>query len=230
MTTVGYIRVSSEEQARSGLSLENQERKIRAYAEAQDLELSEIYNDAAESAKDLKRPAIQKLLSAVDKGEVSNILIYKLDRLVRHTGNLSSLLEVFEKKKVRLLSVVESLDTTSASGRLVVNMIGVIAQWERETISERTQSAMDVKRGRGEKLGRIPPYGFCADGKVLKAVPDEQKVLTAILKAKEEGIGYQRIAESLNQQEVSPRTGKQWYASTIRSIYLRKGRECISSL
>lgn len=221
--TVGYIRVSTREQAESKLSLIHQEQKIRALAEAHDHTIVRIFNDAAESAKDLNRPAVQELLRDVEAGKIGHVIIYKLDRLIRNVENLGFLLRVFEKKGVTLSSVQESLDTSTASGRMVVNLLGMIAQWERETIAERTQVALDVKRGRGEKLGGIVPYGNrVKSGKLIPHDP-EQRVLRGIIKARKEGRGYQDIAEALNEQKVRPRKAARWYASTIRAICLREG-------
>ena len=111
MKVVGYIRVSTREQAESKLSLQNQQEKIEAYAVARDLKLDRIYNDAAESAKDLKRPEVTALLEDVDRGRISHVIIFKLDRLTRSVGDLSGLLQRFEKRKVALLSVQDALDT-----------------------------------------------------------------------------------------------------------------------
>lgn len=220
---VGYIRVSTKEQAETKLSLTHQEEKIRALAVAHDHNLTRMYNDAAESAKDLNRPKVQELLREVEAGKIGHVIIYKLDRLIRNVENLGYLLRLFEKKGVTLSSVQESLDTSTASGRMVVNLLGMIAQWERETIAERTQVALDVKRKRGEKLGGIMPYGYRV--KTGKLIPHdaEQKVLRGILKARKEGRGYQDIAEALNEQKVKPRKAARWYASTIRAICLREG-------
>lgn len=218
---IGYIRVSSRDQAETKLSLTNQEEKIKALAVAHDRKIVRIYNDAAESAKDLKRDAIRELIAEIEKGKIGHVIIYKLDRLTRNLEDLGYLLRLFEKKGVTLTSVQESLDTSTAGGRMVVNLLGMIAQWERETIAERTQVALDVKRKRGEKLGGITPYGCRVRQGKLIPHDAEQKVLQAILKARREGRGYQDIAEALNDKKVKPRSGVRWYASTIRAICLR---------
>jgi site-specific DNA recombinase len=221
---VGYIRVSTKEQAETKLSLTNQEEKIRSWAKSrEDMSLSRIFNDAAESAKDLNRPAVQELLLEVQKGRIGTVVIYKLDRLTRNLENLGALLRIFEKHDVALHAVQESLDTSTASGRMVVNLLGMIAQWERETIAERTQVALDVKRRNGEKLGGIVPFGWRVQKGKLIPNPKESGVLNGILKARREGRGYQDVAETLNEQGVKPRTGRRWYASTIRAICLRAG-------
>ncbi len=225
---VGYVRVSTKEQAETKLSLNHQEEKIRAYAVAQDLKLGRIFNDAAESAKDLNRPAVQELLAEIEKGRIEHVIILKLDRLIRNIENLGYLLRLFEKKDVTLSAVQESLNTGTASGRLVVNMLGSIAEWERDTIAERTFAALSMKRRKGEKLGGIRPYGWATKevGGVKTLVPDpkEQKVRSAILAAHGGGKGYQQIAEELNAGGIKPRAGARWYACTIRGIVLWEGK------
>lgn len=221
---VGYIRVSTREQAETKLSLTHQEEKIRAYAVSQDLELERIYNDAAESAKDLNRTSVQELLKEVERGRIGHVIILKLDRLVRNLENLGYIIRLFDKKDVTLSSVSESLNTATASGRMVVHLLGAIAQWERETIAERTQAALDVKRRKGEKLGGICPFGYRARAGKLVPHPDEQKILSSIQRGRREGKGYQEIAEALNDAGIRPRKGKRWWASTIRGILLRGDR------
>lgn len=219
--TVGYIRVSTREQAETKLSLDHQREKIEGYAKLNDIALSKIYDDAAESAKSLDRPAMLELLKQVEKGRILRVVIYKLDRMTRSVSDLGRLLELFDKRSVALSSVSESLDTSSASGRLVVNMMGSVAQWERETISERTRAALDVKRSRGEKLGGIAPYGFRAVGGRL--VPDDAEfdIRKRILESRADGHGYKEMADQMNKTDIHPRSGKKWYASTVRSICIR---------
>lgn len=221
---IGYIRVSSEEQAKSGLSLEHQETKIRAYATTYDLPVSGIERDEARSGKNLDRPGVRTILEGVESGQIGHLIIFKLDRLTRSVGDLSRLLDLFKRKDVSLSSVSESLDTSSASGKMVVQMIGVIAEWERDTIAERTLAALSVKRSKGEKLGGIVPYGWKAAKGKLSPNPKEHSVLSGILEARSEGRGYADIAAGLNQMGVKPREGARWYASTIRSICVRAGR------
>lgn len=218
---VGYIRVSSKEQAETKLSLTHQEEKIRALASAHDLALLEVYNDAAESAKDLKREAVQRLIEGVEKGRIGHVIVYKLDRLIRNVENLGYLLRLFEKHEVTLSSVQESLDTSTASGRMVVNLLGMIAQWERETIAERTKAALSVKRTRGEKLGGIVPYGYRVQNGKLVVNVKEKVVVDEIMALRRAGAGYTEIALSLNRRGWEPRMGKAWYASTVRSVCLR---------
>ena len=110
MKAIGYVRVSTDRQAEQGVSLEAQEAKIRAMATVQGAELFEVIVDGGESAKNLNRPGLQRLLALVDSGKVEAVIIAKLDRLTRSVKDLCSLLELFEKRSVALISVAESLD------------------------------------------------------------------------------------------------------------------------
>src|SRR6202035_4844168 len=111
MKTVGYVRVSTDRQAEQGVSFEAQEAKIRAMATVRGGDLDEVVVDGGESAKDLNRPGVQRLLSLVNRRKVDAVIVAKLDRLTRSVKDLCGLLELFEKRKVALISVAESLDT-----------------------------------------------------------------------------------------------------------------------
>jgi len=124
MQAIGYVRVSTDRQAEQGVSLEAQEAKIRAMATVQGAELMEVIVDGGESAKSLNRPGLQRLLGLVNACEVDAVIVAKLDRLTRSVKDLCGLLELFETRKVALISVAESLDTGSAVGRLVITIYG----------------------------------------------------------------------------------------------------------
>src|SRR5450631_2586414 len=121
---------------------------------------------AASQPKNLNRPGMERLLALVDERKVDTVLIAKLDRLTRSVKDLAELLERFQKRGVSLVSVAESLDTGSAAGRLVINIMTAVSQWEREAIGERTRDAMSHKRNNGERVGNIA-YGsrLSSDGK-----------------------------------------------------------------
>src|SRR6202048_4346964 len=159
MRAIGYVRVSTDRQAELGVSLEAQGEKIRAMSVVHDAELLDIIVDSGESAKSLQRPGMERLLALVDGKQVQAVIIAKLDRLTRSVKDLCELLELFECRGVALISVAESLDTSSAAGRLVITIMGAVSQWEREAISERTKDALRHKRGKRERIGNIK-FGF----------------------------------------------------------------------
>src|SRR6516162_10079816 len=160
MRAIGYVRVSTEQQADFGVSLEAQSEKVRAMAVVHGAQLAEVIVDAGESAKSLNRPGMALLLSLVDAGAVPSVIIAKLDRLTRSVKDLAELLERFNRSGVSLVSVAESLDTGTAAGRLVLNIMTAVSQWEREASGERTRDAMHHKRANGERVGTVAcPHG-----------------------------------------------------------------------
>ena len=193
--TLGYIRVSTEDQA---ISLDAQEARIRAYAVAMDWTLSEVIRDPGCSGKDLQRPGMTMLLAAVERGEVERIIVAKLDRLTRSSGNLDFLLGLLEKHDVSLVSIGETLDTSTASGRMVVGMLGVVAQWEREAIVERTTSALSHKRSQLQAYGRVP-FGYRREGDTLVPEPSEQAARTEAVRMDKAGHSFREIGRFLNE-------------------------------
>jgi site-specific DNA recombinase len=129
-------------QATDGVSLDVQAQKIHAYALVKDWTVADVIRDEGVSAKHLKRPGLERLLARVKAGEVGAIIVHKLDRLTRNVKDLNSLVELFEKKGVALVSLQESLDATTATGRLMMNLLASVSQWEREVIGERTREAL----------------------------------------------------------------------------------------
>ena len=170
MKAIGYVRVSTENQADFGVSLEAQAEKVRAMAVVQGAELVDVIVDAGESAKSLNRPGMARLMALVNAGAVDTVIIAKLDRLTRSVADLAELLKRFERRGVSLVSVADSQDTRSAGGRLVLNIMVSVSQWEREAIGERTRDAMRHKRDNGERVGTLPfGYRLAADGSHLEA-------------------------------------------------------------
>ncbi len=180
-TTVGYIRVSTEDQAREGVSLAAQEARLRAFCTGTDRNLGEVVTDAGLSAKNTDRLGLQRILDGVRSGEVGCVLVLKLDRLTRSIRDLAELMDLFGKHDVAFVSVQESLDTGSAAGRMITNLLGVLAQFEREQIGERTSFALAHKRQSGLVYGRIP-FGFERKGDQLIPIASEQKGLRHIRK------------------------------------------------
>jgi DNA invertase Pin-like site-specific DNA recombinase len=210
MRAIGYIRVSTEKQADRGVSLEAQSEKVRAMAVVQGAELADVIVDAGESAKSLDRPGMKRLLALVDSKAVDVVIIAKLDRLTRSVADLAELLKRFERRGVSLVSVADSLDTRSAAGRLVLNIMVSVSQWEREAIGERTRDAMRHKRAKGERVGTIP-FGFRMGGDGLLAEDAaEQGVLSRIRELKAAGRTVREIADELNRQGYTTRRGTAW--------------------
>ena len=129
--TVAYVRVSTDKQADAGQSLEAQRAKVESYAGLYDLELVEVIVDAGVSAKNLSRPGLDRALAMLKSGKAEALLVVKLDRLTRSVRDLGELVEhYFASGKAALLSVSEQIDTRSAGGRLVLNVLASVSQWD----------------------------------------------------------------------------------------------------
>ena len=214
---IGYVRVSTDQQAESGLSIENQVDKIRGYCSIYDLDLVEIVVDAGESAKSLNRDGIKKVMDLAESGEIEGIVIAKLDRLTRSMKDLHTLLDqVFNK--IDLHSVSEKVDTSSASGRLVLNVLMSVAEWEREAIGERTSQALQAKKKRGEKIGNCR-YGWKWENGEWIENEREQKVIQLIKELRSDGVSFRAIKQHLEAEGVLNRKGKsKWSLSTINKV------------
>jgi site-specific DNA recombinase len=218
MKAIGYVRVSTDKQVDFGVSLEVQRRKVQAMALVQGADLVEIIEDA-ESAKSLDRPGMERLLTMVDRGEVNAVIIAKLDRITRSVKDLAELLERFNRRGVALISVADSLDTSTAAGRLVLNIMVSVSQWEREAIAERTQAAMSHLKATGARVGNIA-FGFqlAADKQHLEPNAAEQDVVAKVKELRDGGYTLREIAGELNCQGYTTRRGSAWRHEYVAGI------------
>jgi len=219
---IGYCRVSTEEQAKEGISLEYQKAKIEQYAKLHNLNLVEVIIDEGKSGKDLNREGIKKILSLIKKGVVTDITVYKMDRLTRRTFDLLYLVEeVFKKNKVQFHSISERIDTTTAQGNFFLTIIGAMAQMERDLISERTKAVLHYKIEKGEYVGS-PGLGYLAstgDNKFLGIDEREQDTVKKIFYLKRyRKMSLGKIAKELNESGVQTKRGGRWYSGTIKLI------------
>ncbi|MBL8819693.1 MAG: recombinase family protein [Planctomyces sp.] len=223
-TAIGYIRVSTESQAKEGVSLEAQRAKIEAWCTANDAQLTGVFVDAGVSGKRAdNRPELQNALTAVTK--IKGILVvYSLSRLARSTKDTITISERLDRAGADLVSLSEKLDTTSAAGKMVFRLMAVLAEFERDQISERTCSAMAHKKSKGQRVGNIP-FGFrlLDDGRTLVRHEREQGIIELLKLFRESGFSYGRIADALNRKSVPTKTtGAKWQGTTVRNILLAK--------
>jgi site-specific DNA recombinase len=216
---VAYVRVSTEKQADKGVSLEAQKAKVEAYAQLYEIDLVDIVVDAGASAKSLSRPGLEIALGMLRDGRADALLIVKLDRLTRSVKDLGSLLDkYFAPGKAALLSVSEQIDTRSAAGRLVLNVLASVSQWEREAIGERTSAAMQHKASKGEYTGGDAPFGQrLVDGR-LERIPDEQLVIAAARGYRRAGMSLRAVARELEQLGHRSRAAKGFNAEQVRRM------------
>lgn len=223
MKAVAYVRVSTDEQAREGVSLAAQEAKIRAYCDLYDLELVRVVVDAGQSAKSLSRPGLQEALALLDSGEAEALVIAKLDRLTRSVADWGTLIDRYFAKRCALLSVADQIDTRTAAGRLVLNVLVSVAQWEREAIGERTAAALAHKKAIGEHVG-APAYGYRVNGASLIAVDAELAAVELAKELRAAGCTLQAVADELNARGIVTKRGGRWQATQVKRITEREAK------
>jgi DNA invertase Pin-like site-specific DNA recombinase len=218
---IAYLRVSTDKQADHGVSLEAQRAKVEAYAALYELDLLDIIIDAGSSAKTLDRPGLARALDMLRKGAANALLVVKLDRLTRSVRDLGMLVEqLFASGKVALLSVGEQIDTRSAAGRLVLNVLASVSQWEREAIGERTATAMRFKAEQGEYTGGDPPFGFRVgeDGIHLVECAEEQVIIAEARRLRSCGLSLRAVARELEERGACSRNGRPFGATQVRRL------------
>lgn len=207
-----YTRVSTMEQANEGYSIEEQKNKLISFCDINDWPKYEMFVDAGVSGSTINRPALQDLLHRINEFDL--VLVYKLDRLTRNVRNLLDLLDTFEKNNVAFRSATEVYDTTSAMGRLFVTLVGAMAEWERSTISERTEMGKTSAARKGVHVSKVPFYYTKTDGKLY---PNEYApVLRYMVKRIKEGASSLNIADELNASEYKHPKGLSWYPILVR--------------
>jgi len=203
---VGYVRVSTDEQAESGLGLEAQRAAIEGECTRRGWDLVEVFQDAGASGKSLNgRPALKRALEAVSGGEADALVVAKLDRLSRSLLDFAGLMEDARKGGWALVILDLGVDTTTPSGEMVANVMATFAQFERRLIGQRTKDALAVKKRQGVRLGR--------------PVSVKAGVVKRIVRLRSAGKSLRAIADQLNQEGV--RTGhgaERWHASTVKAL------------
>ena len=218
-----YIRVSTEDQAREGFSLGEQEEKLRQLCKYKDFEIFKIYKDAGISAKNMKdRPAFQEMLEDMKAGKLNYIVAYKLDRVTRSVRDLEVLISTLEQYHCYLICDRDDVNTSTANGRFFVRMLTVLSQLEIEIVSERTKFGLNG----AIKAGHIPgqcPLGYYRDkDKSLKIDVTTKDLVLRIFEMYLEGKSYQTIANILNEEKVLSPNNKKWCDSTIDRIINNK--------
>ena len=200
---IGYIRVSTTEQADSGASLEAQRAMLTAEAEQRGWELR-IAADEGVSASSMRRPAMQDALRQLDAGEADFLMAVRLDRISRSVVDFAGLVERAQKRGWSMVLLSPNIDMTDAAGRFTANVLASVAQYERDLISARTREALAALRAQGVRLGR--PV----------ALPDS--VYRRIISDASEGRSLTSIAAELTDEGVPTARGARWHASTIRRV------------
>lgn len=205
MKVVGYVRVSTDEQANSGAGLEAQRRAIRAECSRRGWDLRHLLEDRGASAKGLERPGLSTALAVVESGGAEAIVVAKVDRLSRSLTDFAALMERSRRKGWALVALDLGVDTTTPSGEMLAHVLAVFAQFERRLIGQRTRDALAVRRTQGVVLGRPTTL---SPGTAIRIRTMSRK-----------GESLSGIARTLNAEAVpTAHGGRRWHASTVRAV------------
>ena len=208
---LGYVRVSTAEQADSGLSLDSQRAAIEADCARRGLPLLDVLTDAAASARSLDRPALTEALARLDGGDGTVLMVAKLDRLTRSVHDATGLMLRAERAGWGLVALDVAVDTTTPQGTAMAQVMAVFAELERRLIGQRTRDALAAKRAQGARLGRP------------RTLPDP--VVRRIVRAREKGEGWSAIARQLDAAGVpTAQGGQRWYPATVRAVWMASQR------
>lgn len=215
--TAIYTRVSTEDQAKEGFSLEAQMERLESYCEAQGWEVVARYVDEGHSGRSTNRPAYRRMMDERERWDL--ILVMKMDRIHRNSKNFMIMMENLEKWGKKFTSMSESLDTSTAVGRFVVDIIQRIAQLESEQIGERTYMGMAQKAENiGGIMGFYPPFGYHYLEGELVPLDDEASIVSAIYQSYASGDTMATIAWRLNQQGTLTKRGNRWTVWSVSHV------------
>lgn len=225
MKAIAYLRVSTDSQADSGLSLAAQRAKIEAYANLYSYQLVDVLEEAA-SGNSLRRTALQAGLAALtaSRPRADALIVAKLDRLTRSVRDLGALLDS-AFRRCALVSVTEQVDTSTASGRMVLHILTSVAQWEHEAISERTAAALAAKRARGERISGQPPVGYRHEGDRVVVDAAEMRMVAALRRYRSWGLSLRWIANRLYEEGYRNRRGGRIHFTQVARILARAPEE-----
>lgn len=207
MTTpraLGYVRVSTEEQARSGLGLEAQERAIRTAAEHRGWDLADVIIDAGVSGSKSDRPGLTDALARMRRHEADYLIVAKLDRLSRSVRDGADVIDQANRQGWALVDLGSGVDMSTPAGEMVAGVLLSAAQYERRLIGVRTREGLAEAKARGVKLGQQTAYS--------------DALLERIRGMRDSGMSLRAIAQALTMEGVATAKGGAWHASSVRSV------------
>ena len=218
MRLVGYTRVSTIDQA-DNTSLEGQRTRILSYGIAMGHEVVKCFEEVASGKQTGNRPEYQKAIAMLTSGEADGLIVAKLDRLGRNVTDLLMFVDEIIAPTGKSLVILDlQIDTSTPAGRMVLTMMGAMAEWERAIIRERVERGRQAKADKGGYAFGAPPIGQKAvDGEL---VPDEaeQEMIALIHRHRRSGKSPQKIADFLNAQSIPTKRGGTWHHSTVRKV------------
>ena len=216
-----YTRVSTEDQAREGTSLEVQKEFLCRFAERNKYRIYEVYEDDGYSGSTFDRPALKRMINDAKRRKFEAIIVYKIDRFARNNRILLNLVEELDNIGIGFQSATEAFDTVSASGKLALSMLGTVAQFERDRIIERVFPGMIKGVEKGNWQGaRYAPYGYHYNkaSKRLEIVPEEADIVRMIYMMYISGHSTTQIAGYLYKKKYKTRSGGRFHTKLVGDI------------
>ena len=217
MRTALYVRVSTEDQAKEGFSLDAQMKKLEAYCRSRGWVSAGRYTDDGYSGRNTERPAYRDMLDSMDEWDV--LLVLKMDRIHRNSVNFAAMMNLLKKNGKEFNSIQEKFDTTTAMGRFVMDIMQRIAQLESEQIGERVKMGMRRKAECSKgTLGSGHPYGYFYNDGRLHIKEEEARTVRYIYHMSGNGLSTEKIAEVLNEREIPAKKGGRWNRQSVHRI------------
>lgn len=212
-----YTRVSTEEQANEGFSLDAQNKRLEAFCKSQGWDVAGKYREEGHSGRNTKRPEYIRMMS--EKCEWDVIVVLKMDRIHRSSENFTAMMKDLQRSGKDFCSMTEQFDTSTANGRFVMDLIQRIAQLESEQIGERVKDGMRQKAKTGDGLmGFGEPYGYAFSSNGLVIDDDEKRIVERIYEMYRSGCSMQHIADALNGDSISAKKGGIWKKQSVCKI------------
>jgi len=214
-----YTRVSTAEQANEGYSIEQQDRMCRACIESKGWEYVGTFSDPGVSGRTMNRPGLMRMFDGIKNKEIEAVVIYKLDRLSRKQRDTMTIIEdIFLSNDIALVSLNETLDTTTPWGRAMIGILSSFNQMESENIQVRTAMGRKAKVNEGGYAGGKPPIGYRAVDGNLVVVPEEAEIVRLVFELRRNGGTLMGIAEELNRRGYRTKKGGKFLHSAVQTI------------
>lgn len=223
---IGYVRVSSELQKIKDNSIKNQIEYIIEYCSRYNYELVKIYEDNGVSGLKDDRDGLKLLLNEVKVGEVDIVMVYSLSRLGRKLKDVISYIELLNKKNIKFTSIKENFNNDDVVGKLMLNILGSINEFEVNILSDRIKDIKQYKKSKNEVYCRSILYGMCRRGnKLIKNTYELNNLKTIIELRENKKWSYYKISDYLNQNNILSKEKSKWYGNSVRSVYLNGVKE-----